>query len=134
MAFTHGKDTYVSLNGSNLSAYTNNTDIPREADTHDVTTYGKGSKVYKGGLKDGTVTLQGVYDTTAVTGPSAVIEPLLGTNVQFVFRPEGTGSGKPQRAGECVVKGFTESSPVADMVKWTCELQLSDTFATTSQV
>lgn len=133
MAFVHGKDTYVSLDGSDLSEFTNNTEVPREADTHDVTTYGKSAHVFVGGLLTGTATLTGIYDNTAVTGPAAVIEPLLGTTVPFVFRPEGVGAGKPERSGDVVVKSYQESAPVADVVKWTCELQLSDDFLTTAQ-
>lgn len=41
MAFVHGKDTFISLNGSDLSTYTNTSELSRSADRHDVTTYGK---------------------------------------------------------------------------------------------
>lgn len=134
MTFVHGKDTYVSLDGDDLSAFTNTTTYNRSADSHDVTTYGKGSHVFAGGLKNGTATIGGIYDNTAVTGPRAVIRPLLGTVVDFVFRPEGTGAGKPQDTVDVLVTAFNESSPVADMVQWTAELQLSDDVASTSQV
>lgn len=132
MAFVHSKDTYVSLGGDDLSAFTNSTTYNRSADSHDVTTYGKNSKVYAGGLKDGTVTIGGTYDSS-VTGPRAVVQPLLGTTVEFVFRPEGTGTDKPQDTVDVVVTAYNESSPVADMVQWTAELQMSDDVASTSQ-
>lgn len=133
MAFVHGKGTFVSLDANDLSAFTNNTALPRSADTHDVTTYGKDDHVYRGGLRDGTATISGIYDSAA-GGPGAVITPLLGTNVTFIFRPEGTGPGLPERSGDCVVSTYEETSPVADMVTWSAELQLSDEFATTAQV
>jgi hypothetical protein len=133
MGFVHGKDTYVSLDGDDLSTFTNSTTHNRSADTHDVTTYGKGAHVFQGGLKNGTATIGGIYDNTAVTGPRAVIRPLLGTTVEFVFRPEGTGSGKPQDTVDVVVNAYNESSPVADMVQWTAELQFSDDVASVAQ-
>lgn len=133
MAFKHGKDTVVTLGGSDLSAFTNNTDFPRSADTHDVTTYGKESHVFAGGLKNGTVTIAGIYDDSA-TGPGDVVEPLLGTKVTFVFQPEGLGSGKPTRTVDVVVSSYQETAPVADMVTWTCEMQMSDDVVTTSQI
>lgn len=132
MAFVHSKDTVITLDGEDLSAFTNSTTYNRSADSHDVTTYGKGSKVYSGGLKDGTATIGGTYDSSA-SGPRAVIAPLLGTTVPFVFKPEGTGTGKPQDTVDVVVTAYNESSPVADMVQWTAELQFSDDVASISQ-
>lgn len=132
MAFIHGKNTYVSLNSTDLSSFTKTTTYNRSSDSHDVTTYGKSSHVYAGGLLDGTVTLEGVYDDGA-TSPREVIRPILGTVVTFVFRPEGTGSGKPQDTMSVLVTAYNESNPVDDMVQWTCELQMSDTVTVTGQ-
>ncbi len=131
--FIHGKNTYISLDANDLSAFTNSSELARKADTHDVTTYGKDSHVYQGGLLDGTSKAEGVYDNTAVTGPRAVIEPLIGQTVELIRRPEGTGTGKPQDKVDVVVMGYTESSPVADMVKWSVDLQCSDDVDTTPQ-
>lgn len=133
MAQVHGKGTYVSLDGDDLSTFTNSTTYNRSADSHDTTTYGKNSKVYQGGLKDGTCTIAGIYESGA-TGPNAVINPILGTVVPFIYRPEGTGSGKPEHAVDVLVTAYNESAPVADMIQWTAELQLSDDVAITSQV
>lgn len=132
MAFVHSKNTVVSLGGDDLSAFTNSTTYNRSADSHDVTTYGKNSKVYSGGLKDGTVTIGGFYDDGAA-GPRETIGPLLGTVVEFIFKPEGTGTGKPQDAVDVLVTAYNESSPVADQIQWTAELQMSDDVATTTQ-
>ena len=62
MAFIHGKNTVVNLDGNDVSAFIKKTDNKNSADTHDVTTYGptRESKSWAGGLKDGTVTHEGV--------------------------------------------------------------------------
>lgn len=133
MAFKHGKDTYVSLDGTDLSAFTNNTQYTNTADSHDTTTYGKNAHTFKGGLKNGTCTISGVYDD-GMAGPRATIQPMVGTNVPFVFRPEGTGSGLPEDTVDVLVTSYQETSPVADMVTWTAELQLSDDVTTADQV
>lgn len=133
MAFKHGKDTVITLNAIDISAFTNSTTQGRESDSHDVTTYGKTAHVYNGGLLDGTVTLAGIYDDGA-TGPRTVIEPLLGTNVTFTFKPEGTGAGKPEDSVNVLVMSYEETAPVADMISWSCELQMSDAVTTTDQV
>lgn len=132
MAQQHGKDTVITLDGDDLSAYSNSFSYERSADSHDTTTYGKDSHVYTGGLKDGTATIEGIYET-GVAGPRAVIAPLLGTTVPLVYKPEGTGTGKPQDTVDVVVTAYNESSPVAEMIQWTCELQLSDDVVTISQ-
>jgi hypothetical protein len=133
MAFVHGKDTFISLNGANLSTYVTTSELTREADEHDVTTYGKTAHVYQGGLLDGKATMSGVYDNTAGTGPRAVVRPLIGTVVTLIRRPEGTGSGKPQDSASVHVKSYVETNPVADMIAWSCEMTLSDAVASTTQ-
>jgi hypothetical protein len=133
MAFVHGKSTYISLDGDNLSAYANQSDLARTAGSHNVTTFGNDSNVYQGGLLDGTATISGIYDNTALTGPRAVIEPLIGTVVAFVRRPEGTGTGKPQDSCNVLVTGYTETNPVADMVTWQADLQISGDVTSAAQ-
>lgn len=136
MAFIHGKNTFISLDAVDLSTFTNTSEIGRSADSHDVTTYGtevRKPHVYQGGLLDGTATLAGIYDN-GVTGPRATIEPLIGTNVTLVRQPEGTGAGLPQDSVTVLVMSYTETNPVADMVAWECELQLSGIVDTAAQV
>lgn len=134
MAFVHGKDTVIKLDADDLSAFCNTSTLTRSADSHDVTTYGQDAHVYNGGLSDGTCSIGGIYDNTAVTGPRAVIEPLVGTNVTLIRQPEGTGSGLPQDSVTVLVLNYVETAPVADMVTWTAELQLSGPIDTTAQV
>lgn len=132
MAFVHGKDTYISLNGSDLSAFCNTSSFGRKVDKHDVTTYGKNDHVYSGGLGDGSASMGGIYDNTA-TGPRDVIEPLIGTVVELIRRPEGTGSGLPQDTVDVLVEEYVETNPVADMVTWSVTLQPSDAVVSTNQ-
>jgi hypothetical protein len=132
MAFTHGKLTYVSLNAVNLSTFANNTEYEKSADEHDVTTYGKNSHVFAGGLKGGKATISGVYDNGAA-GPRATIEPLVGTVTELIHRPEGTGTGLPEDTVDVLVKSYKESAPVADMRMWTAELTFSDDVVSADQ-
>jgi len=133
MAFKHGKDTVITLNAVDLSAFTNTSELNRSADSHDVTTYGKSSHVYVGGLLDAKATMSGTYDDGAA-GPRATIEPLIGTVVTLIRKPVGTGAGKPQDSVSVVVTGYVETNPVADMVAWSCEMQCTDEITTTEQV
>jgi hypothetical protein len=133
MAFVHSKNTVIKLGASDISTFTNTSELSRTADSHDVTTYGKSSHVYQGGLLDGKATIGGIYDNAA-TGPRDIIEPMIGTEVVLTRQPEGTGSGLPQDVVDVIVIGYVETSPVADMVTWSAELQCSDEIVSTNQV
>jgi len=133
MTFVHGKNTFISIGGVDLSAYASSSDLTRKSDKHDVTTYGKNSHVYFGGLGDGEGNVSGVYDNSATVGPRAVIRPLIGTIAAIIRRPEGTGAGRPQDAVNALIEEYVETAPVADMVTWSVKLQLSDEVTSTTQ-
>jgi len=133
MGFVHGKGTAVSVDDNDMSAYSNNVTFTRTADSHDTTTFGKNSKVYRSGLKDSTATIEGIYDNTALVGPGAVFRPLIGGDpVELVYEPEGTGAGKPLATVDVIITSYEETSAVADMIMWTAEFQGSDDIADTT--
>jgi hypothetical protein len=128
----HGKDEVWTIDGDDISYATKTSTWERNPDIHDITGYGKQNKVKRGGLKDGTFTCGGWYDTGA-TGPRAVLEPLEATTVTLIHKPEGTGTGKPQRSVSVVVGKYSETGPVDDIVQWTCDFAMSDTVTNTTQ-
>ncbi|MES2211415.1 MAG: hypothetical protein V4515_14725 [Chloroflexota bacterium] len=134
MTFIHGKDTYLSLDGNDLSPFSNTSSWEDSSDKHDVTCYGANRKAFAYGLGDGKLSFGGVYDNTAA-GPKAVIEAIKDAreNVTLIRRPEGTGSGRPQESVDVLVEKYSESSPVADMVTWSCDLQPSGDITRTTQ-
>lgn len=119
---TLGTNSVFTLDGNDLSDFVDTTTFTGSADSLDVTTYGNDSHRKRGGLLDGTVEVGGVYDTS-VTGPRDVIGPLVGTVVPFEWQPEGAGAGLPQTTGNVLVVDYVETSPVADVVRWTCSLE-----------
>lgn len=129
----HGKDTHFSLEDAagttlrNISPYLDNVDFKRAKDSHDNTTFGAESHSYAGGLKDGTISISGLWDKTADVGTHVVLTSLLGTDVPvgFEYGPEGSTSGMTKLSGNCLVTDYSTSSPVADLVKFTAELQIS---------
>lgn len=133
MAFVHGKNTVITLGGDDLSEYTTSSQLERTADTHDVTTYGRNSRVFHGGLLNGTGTISGIYDSTTLTGPRAVLNALVGETVELIRQTEGVGTGKPQDKVDVVVGKYTETNPVADMVTWSVDLQFSGDVDSTPQ-
>lgn len=120
---TLGADAVFLLNAADISDFIDTVTHTESHDSLDVTTFGNDGHRKKGGLSDGTIAIGGVYDTTA-SGPHDVIKPLLGTVVAFDWRPEGTGAGKPKATGNVLVQNYVESSPVADIVRWTAALEI----------
>lgn len=133
MSRVHGKNTVIKLAGTDISQYCTKSSLTRDADIHDTTTYGLDDYRYDGGLKKGDSSIEGVYDSTAVTGPRALIAPLIGTTVAYIRQVEGAGSGKPQDSCNVVVGKYVESNPVADYVTWSLDLKVSGPVNTTPQ-
>lgn len=134
MALIHGHLTVVKVATDDISTYVKTSEFTRESDEHDMTTYGNGSHVVKGGLLGGKFTFSGTYDSTASTGPRAKLEPLVGTEVAVIRQPEGTGSGKPQDSFNGNLKSYVETNPVADYVTFSCEITISGAVDSTAQV
>lgn len=140
MAAKHGKTTSTVINSVNISPHTRNVEWKRSADTHDVTGYKASdtdtAKNYIAGLTDGTVTLSGMYDTDTTTGPAKVLEDAIaaGVAVEFEYAVEGLGTGKPMRTCNVIVNSYNETSPVADIVTWTSDCQITGAVARTTQV
>ncbi len=127
MAFSHGRLAYFKLATTDLSSVMDSIDFDHGSDVHETTTYGKTYKTKAGGLKEGSFSIGGLYDSTAVTGPETVIPPLVGTVAVFEFGPEGSSSTKVKYSGSVVVQKYTQSAPVGDMVRWKATLQTTDT-------
>lgn len=133
MSEVHGKNTVVIIGGHDISEFLTDSDWTRTPASHNLTTYGKSANVYKGGLLDGSTDLSGKYDTSTSSGPRAILEPLIGSVTTLVYRPEGTGPGKPDRSVDVLVGEYKETHPVADYVMWTLKLQHSDDVTITTQ-
>jgi hypothetical protein len=126
MAFYPANDVYLSVDGTNIAAYCSSIEVNYTVDSIDTTTFAAGGHTYQGGMTDGSVSVSGTYDDTA-SGPKAVVEPLMrdGDLVACVYRPEGTGTGKPEQSFNVLVTTYGESSAVGDMIKWSSEMQVS---------
>lgn len=133
MAKQHGKDTVIKVGSADISQYCNASELTRSADSHDTTTYGNVAHRKDGGLLDGKFTCSGVYDTTLVSGPRAVLEPLLGQKASVTRRGEGTGAAKPQDLFSAVLTTYVETNPVADYISWSSEWELDGDVDSTPQ-
>lgn len=133
MSTAKSKNLVVLINGTDISQYCDSNEHHVKPDIIDKTTYGKDAHVKEGTLLDGNGALGGIYDTSVVAGPRAILEALVGQTVTYIRRVEGTGAGKPQNLVSVVVGEYVETAPVADIVRWTCALEYSDSVNNTAQ-
>ncbi len=135
MAFIHGKDTVVTVGGTDISAFVKKSDLNTGADNHDVTVYGATGHGYQSGLTDGTFSMEGVFDNGASGTPETVLRTTLGgsTGQAIEFRPEGTGSGLAELSFTGVLETLNMSDPVDDMVTWSSVHKISGAVDDTDQ-
>jgi hypothetical protein len=125
MARKHSKHTVIIIDDNDVSEHCTDSNASKKSGTEDNTTYGKNAIVKDATLLDGAFACSGKYDDT-VTGPRAVLKPLVGTKVNVKYRPEGTGSGLPQDSFDAVITDYTETAPVAGYRMWSLTTEPSD--------
>lgn len=120
MAFKHGKDSKVFIDYTDFSSYFNNIDVARTSDVAESTTFGKSSKTYIAGQKDGTVSIAGFFDATA----DATLQPLLGGNdMVLVMGIDGVDASDSTSFAKGNINNYGVSSPVGDIVATSIDIQ-----------
>lgn len=122
--FVHGKATVIKVATFDLSIYTKTSTFELNPDIHDTTGYTLDDATYQGGVRRGTFTMSGIYDSTT-TGPRAKLKPLNAQVVAILRQPEGPTTGKPQDAFSAVVGKYVETEPNDDMVTWSQDFTIS---------
>jgi len=125
MAFSHGRQSAVYANGYDISGYLKSFGMQAKAESHDVTTFGKTSRVKRGGLKDGTADGEGLFDGDA-GAINDILEVILGANDKiFVHMHEGDGFGNDGLAIQGIEVTYKIGSPVDGMVDLSLEVESS---------
>ena len=122
--FYHGKSTNFSLDDTggtsrDISDVLVSVDFPEIVETAETTAFGSTSKSYIVGLRDATISVSGIWDST-VDGYIIGTEPATRT---FIFGPAGSTSGYVKYTGECILTNYSVSSPVGDVVTFSLDLQ-----------
>lgn len=128
MSMTHGKGTAVLFNQYDLSSYCDNADIAGSVEVAETTTYGTtgSAKTYIVGLKDSTLALTGKADF-ASGASDAILVASHGASANDVVTVglEGTTIGSRCKMGAAIQTGYTITAPVADVVSWSADSQLT---------
>ena len=113
-----------------ISAYvTEVRGLPGPRLLNEVTALGDSGVKFIPGLEDVTITLRGMFDDTATSGPDAVLGPLRvhTSAVDFEYGPEDSVSGDVKYSGTCWVASYELRSRVGNLVEWSASLQVEDT-------
>lgn len=134
---THGASAYIGVTDAastlrDISPFVNSTNYSPTQDSHDDTTYGATGHTFRGGLTNGTITINGMWDKTASTGSETVLSGLLGVKTPWPweFGPEGKTTGKVKKTGNGILTAYQVSAPVADLVTFSATIQISGPITT----
>jgi len=124
--FVHGKSTDFELDDTggtsrSLANVLTSVDFPETIDTAESTAFGSTSKSYLVGLRDSTISVSGLWDAT-VDGYIIGTEPASRT---FIFGPAGSTGGYVKYTGEAILTNYSVSAPVADVVTFSLDLQVT---------
>jgi hypothetical protein len=126
MAFVHGKGIYVGIavSGataptSNISQYCNKCDMPRTVDTADTSTFGSSDKTALPGMKSGTFSIEGLWDTTI----DGILEPKLGTVIAVFYAPGG--SGTIGYYADAIMTAYNPPGSLTEAVKWSANFMIT---------
>ena len=130
MAKFNSKDSVFQITDTgstlrNLSAYIDEIDgIPGERELNEVTALGDSGRKNVGGLENVVITLAGHFDSTATTGPDAVLGPLRtdDTARAWDYGPYGTTGGYTKYSGTMKVRIYQIMSRVGEVVRWRAEI------------
>lgn len=127
MAFLHGKKTKVYLGGYDVSSYFNEASSANSVETGETTTFGVtgDAKTYVTGLRDGTISLSGLFDGAA-NAIDDQLSSILGsdTSSHLLYGITGLAAvNDPVRFGAVRPTSYQISSPVGDVVSASAEFQ-----------
>ncbi len=124
MAFQHGKTSYLSVDGTDISSYTDSCSLDRSIDTAETTAFGDDDRTYIAGLRGSSFSASGHWDPT---GDGVLIGADDGATVAWVYGPEGNTAGDVQYSGNAILTGYNQSSGVGDKVAWSASFQVTGT-------
>jgi hypothetical protein len=124
MAFKHGKNTGVLIDAADLTSYFNEASASRDVETAETTTFGNSAKTYIVGLKDGTMSLSGMFDGAADAVDDLIAASLGATAAgNSTIAPEGLTIGNTSLSCATRKTSYEVSSPVGDVVSTSLSIQ-----------
>lgn len=119
MAFIHGKSIFVMLNGYNITGYLNKIDTPYQADTAETSVFGNADKSFIAGMKNATLSGEGLFDGDADAVDEQLDTILSGSNItnSIMWFPAGNTLGNIGYGMEMIQTAYAVMGTKDDAVK-----------------
>jgi hypothetical protein len=111
MATFKGSDGIVKAGGTAI-AEIRSFSVDQTADTIEDTKMGDSARTYKSSLTSFTASIEAIFDDTDNAQESLTI----GTELAFLFQPEGDTTGDYQLSGSGIITGISQSQSYDDLV------------------
>ena len=114
--FNHGKNAVVLLADTNLSTTLTDAALSLTADVSETSTFTSTSKSYVSGLKDGTATLSGYFESSSPDADAEYLAQLGGSGAAFSIAPIGYTRGNAVSFGDTIGTSYDRSADVGSVV------------------
>ena len=115
MAFQHGKNAYVSIDATDVTAFTDNQSLARVIALAETTSFGNDDTTSIAGVRSHTISIGGGWDPTL---DGVMVGADDGSSVAFVCNPEGNTSGDVTYTGNAFIENYTWNAGTTDKVTW----------------
>ena len=112
MAFKSGKDSFFSVDGTDISSYVNQLSLSRDVNTLETTNFGSDQATFVVGVEGLSISGSATFDATADGVMAGLFD---GSVVAFEYRPNNTSS-QPKYTGNALVTNYTIDSSATDLV------------------
>lgn len=130
--FRHGRNAFFQVDDSggtlrNITNQLREITFPRTVDMAETSAFGTFDKTYVVGMRDATISANGMFSAGASTEIDPVLAGVLGqeASITFEYGPEGNTSGRIRYTGECFLTSYEIGSPYNDMVSVSTEFQIT---------
>ena len=126
--FRHGKSAVFKVDNAagtltDISNTLNTISFPREAEVLETTSFGSSDRTFIVGFKNGTISVEGSFDSTVDTHLAAILGQ--DATVSFEYGPEGSTATYTKYTGECIMTSYETSAGVGDIVSFSAAFQIS---------
>ena len=112
MAFISGKDSFFSVDGTDISSYVNQLSLSRDVNTLETTSFGSDQATFVVGIEGLSISGSATFDATADGVFAGLFD---GSTVAFDYRPDNTSS-QPKYTGNAFVTNYSIDSSATDLV------------------
>lgn len=118
MAFVHGTQTRLLFGAYALSCFANEAQVEQAVDVSESTVFCNDAKTYVPGLRDGNVTVGGLFDSDEDAIHDA-LKPLKGLHdpTPYSYGPEGFALGKPVTLADLLKMSYSIPASVTSLAQ-----------------